>query len=112
MFGATLADKQAIQWMIADAATEIHAARLMVYHAATLKDKGKPFSKEASMAKLFSSEMSERVCRNAVQILGGYGYSREYPVERFYRDTRLMTIGEGASEVQRLIISRMVLDGK
>ncbi|MBT3239321.1 MAG: acyl-CoA dehydrogenase [Chloroflexi bacterium] len=112
MFGKTLADKQAIQWMIADAATEIKAARLMVYHAANLKDKGKPFTKEAAMAKLFASEMSERVCRNAIQILGGYGYSREYPVERFYRDTRLMTIGEGTSEIQRLVISRLEMAGK
>lgn len=112
MFGKTLADKQAIQWMIADAATEMHAARLLVYQAATLKDNGLPFSKEAAMAKLFASEMSERVCRNAIQILGGYGYSREYPVERFYRDTRLMTIGEGASEVLRMVISRLELAGK
>ncbi len=112
MFGKTLADKQAIQWMIADAATEIKAARLMVYHAANLKEEGKAFTQEAAMAKLFASEMSERVCRNAIQILGGYGYSREYPVERFYRDTRLMTIGEGTSEIQRLVISRLEMDKK
>jgi len=110
-FGKILADFQAIQWMLADAATEIHAARWMLYNAAWLKWQGKPFTKEAAMAKLFASEMGERVCRNAVQILGGYGYSREYPVERMYRDARLMTIGEGTSEIQRLVISRLLLKG-
>ncbi len=95
--------------MLADAATEIHAARLMIYNAAWLKENGKPYSKEASMAKLFASEMAERVCRNAIQIHGGYGYSSEYPVERMYRDARLMTIGEGTSEIQRLVISRSLL---
>ena len=95
--------------MLADAATEIHAARLMIYNAAWLKENGKPFSKEASMAKLFATEMAERVCRNAIQIHGGYGYSSEYPVERMYRDARLMTIGEGTSEIQRLVISRSLL---
>lgn len=108
-FGKPIAEQEAIQWMLADAATEIHAARLMVYYAAWLKGKGKPFSKEAAMAKMFASEMAERVCRNAIQIHGGYGYSREYPVERIYRDARLMTIGEGTSEIQRLVISRQVL---
>ncbi len=108
-FGVPIASHQAIQFMLADAATEIHAARMMVYQAAWLKEEGRPFSKEAAMAKLFASEMSERVCRNAIQIHGGYGYSREYPVERIYRDTRLMTLGEGTSEIQRLVISRLVL---
>jgi alkylation response protein AidB-like acyl-CoA dehydrogenase len=111
-FGAPLADKQAIQWMLADAATEIHAARLMVYHAAWLKELKRSFTKEASMAKLFATEMAERVCRNAIQIHGGYGYSREYPVERIYRDARLMTIGEGTSEIQRLLIARLLLQEK
>ncbi|MCI0854189.1 MAG: acyl-CoA dehydrogenase, partial [Chloroflexi bacterium] len=101
--------KQAIQWMIADAATEIEAARLLVYRAAWLKQAELPFTKEASIAKLFATEMAERVCRNAIQILGGYGYSAEYPVERIYRDARLMTIGEGTSEIQRLVIARRVL---
>lgn len=108
-FGEPLSQKQAIQWMIADAATEIEAARLLVYRAAWLKQAELPFTKEASIAKLFATEMAERVCRNAIQILGGYGYSAEYPVERIYRDARLMTIGEGTSEIQRLVIARRVL---
>jgi alkylation response protein AidB-like acyl-CoA dehydrogenase len=109
-FGKPIADHQAIQWMLADAATEIHAARLMIYHAAWLKDQGKPFTKAGAMGKLFASEMAERVTYKAIQIHGGYGYSREYPVERMYRDARLMTIGEGTSEVQRMVIARKVLD--
>jgi butyryl-CoA dehydrogenase len=109
-FGKPIAEHQAIQWMIADAATEIQAARLMVYWAAWLKGLGRPYSKEAAMAKLFATEVSERVCRNAIQIHGGYGYSSEFPVERIYRDTRLMTIGEGTSEIQRLVIARHVLE--
>ncbi|MFN3308633.1 MAG: acyl-CoA dehydrogenase family protein [Anaerolineales bacterium] len=108
-FGLPIAEQEAIQWMLADAATEIHAARLMVYYAAWLKDQGKRFTKEAAMAKLFASETAERVCRNAIQIHGGYGYSREFPVERLYRDARLMTIGEGTSEIQRLVIARQLL---
>ncbi len=108
-FGVPIADHQAISWMLADAATEIHAARLMIYFAAWLKDQGRPYTREAAMAKLFATEMAERVCRNAMQIHGGYGYSREYPLERMYRDARLMTIGEGTSEIQRLVISRSVL---
>lgn len=108
-FGSPIAQHQAIQWMLADAATEIHIARMAVYYAAWLKSMGRPFSKEAAMAKLFATEMGERVCRNAIQIHGGYGYSREYPVERIYRDVRLMTIGEGTSEIQRLVIARHIL---
>jgi alkylation response protein AidB-like acyl-CoA dehydrogenase len=108
-FGVPIAQHQAIQWMIADAATEIDCARLMVYRAAWLKQNGRPFTKEASQAKLFATEMAERACRNAIQIHGGYGYSSEFPVERLYRDARLMTIGEGASEIQRLVIARNVL---
>ena len=108
-FGKPIAEHQAIQFMLADAATEIEAARLLVYRAAWLKQQGKPYSKEAAMAKLYASEMAERVCRNAIQIHGGYGYSREYPVERIYRDARLMTIGEGTSEIQRMVISRQLL---
>jgi len=108
-FGKPIARRQAIQWMLADAATEIHAARLMVYHAAWLKEQGMPFTQQGAMAKLFASEMGERVARNAIQIHGGYGYSREYPVERMYRDVRLMTVGEGTSEVQRMVIARKVL---
>ncbi|HSM59045.1 MAG TPA: acyl-CoA dehydrogenase family protein [Candidatus Sulfomarinibacteraceae bacterium] len=108
-FGRPIAQFQAIQWMVADAATEIEAARLMVYHAAWRKEQGLPYTKAAAMAKLFATEVSERVCRNAIQVHGGYGYSREFPVERIYRDTRLMTIGEGTSEIQRLVIARHVL---
>jgi len=108
-FGGPIANYQAVQWMLADAATEMEAARLLVYRAASLKDNGRPFTKEAAMAKLFATEMSERVCRNAIQIHGGYGYSREFEVERIYRDTRLMTIGEGTSEIQRLVIARHIL---
>ena len=108
-FGKPIARHQAIQWMIADAATELQAARLMVYWSAWLKEQGKPFGQAASMAKLFATEVSERVCRNAIQIHGGYGYSSEFEVERMYRDTRLMTIGEGTSEIQRLVIARQVL---
>lgn len=109
-FGQPIAQYQAVQWMIADAATEIQAARLMVYYAAWLKGEGKRFTQEAAMSKLLATEVSERVCRNAIQIHGGYGYSREFPVERIYRDTRLMTIGEGTSEIQRLVIARHVLN--
>jgi alkylation response protein AidB-like acyl-CoA dehydrogenase len=108
-FGKPIAERQAIQWMLADAATHIHAARLMVYQAAWLKGLGRAYTQEASMAKLFATEMAERVCRDAIQVYGGYGYSREYPVERIYRDARLMTIGEGSSEIQRLIIARKTL---
>jgi len=108
-FGQPLSAYEAIQWMLSNAATEIQAARWMVYHAAWLKEQKRPFSKEAAMAKLFASEMAERVCRDAIQIHGGYGYSREYPVERMYRDARLMTIGEGTSEIQRLVIARHIL---
>jgi alkylation response protein AidB-like acyl-CoA dehydrogenase len=107
-FGQPLANHQAIQFMVADAATEIHAARWMLYWAAWLKDTGKHFATAAGMAKLFATEVSERVCRNAIQIHGGYGYSQEYEVERMYRDTRLMSIGEGTSEIQRLIIARTI----
>lgn len=108
-FGVPLAQHQAIQFMLADAATQIQGARLFIYYAAWLKDQGRPFTTEASMAKLNATEMAEQVCRDAIQILGGYGYSREYPVERIYRDTRLMTIGEGTSEIQRMVIARRIL---
>jgi alkylation response protein AidB-like acyl-CoA dehydrogenase len=109
-FGRPLAKFQAIQWMIADAVTEIDAARWLVYQAAWKKDQGSRFTKEAAMGKLFASEMAERVCRNAIQILGSYGYSHEYPVERNYRDVRMMTIGEGTSEIQRMVIAKRILE--
>ncbi|MEX1248108.1 MAG: acyl-CoA dehydrogenase family protein [Anaerolineales bacterium] len=108
-FGQPIASYQAVQWMLADAETNISAARLMVYRAAFAKQQGKPFTKEAAMAKLFATEAAEKVCRDAIQIHGGYGYSSEYPVERIYRDARLMTIGEGTSEIQRLVIAREML---
>ena len=108
-FGIPLSRHQAIQAMIADAATEIESARLLVYWVAWLKSQGIPFTREAAIAKLFATEMAERVCRNAIQILGAYGYSSDYPVERIYRDARLMTIGEGTSEIQRLVIARRTL---
>jgi alkylation response protein AidB-like acyl-CoA dehydrogenase len=108
-FGQSLSGFEAIQWMLADAATEIAAARLLTYQAAWLKEQAGDYTKQAAMAKLFATEMAERVCRNAIQIHGGYGYSSEYPVERLYRDARLMTIGEGTSEIQRLVIARKLL---
>lgn len=105
-FGKPIGKFQAIQWMIADMATQIDAARLLVYRAADLEEKGKPFTIEASMAKLFASEIAMKATRNAIQIFGGYGYTREYPLERFFRDAKLCEIGEGTSEVQRMIIAR------
>ncbi len=108
-FEQPIAKFQAIQWMIADMATEIDAARLMVYRSAAMKDAGLRFTKEAAMAKLYASEVAERAAFKALQIHGGYGYSREYPVERIYRDQRLCAIGEGTSEIQRLVIARQVL---
>ena len=108
-FGQAIAQHQAVQNMLADMATEIDAARLLVYQAAWLKQSGKPFTQHAAMAKLFASQTSEHVCYNAIQILGGNGYSASYPVERMYRDQRLMAIGEGTSEIQRLVIARNIL---
>jgi butyryl-CoA dehydrogenase len=109
-FGQPIAEFQAIQWMIADMATELEAARLLVLRAAWLKDQGRRFTKEAAMAKLFASEAAVRACYKAIQIHGGYGYTKDYPVERFYRDARLTTIGEGTSEIQRLVIARSILE--
>jgi alkylation response protein AidB-like acyl-CoA dehydrogenase len=108
-FGKPIAQLQAIQHKLADMATQIEAARLLVYQTAWLKDQGKPFTQMGAMAKLFASETSERVCYEAIQIHGGYGYSANYPVERMYRDQRLMAIGEGTSEIQRLVIARNIL---
>jgi len=108
-FGQPIASFQAIQWMLADMATELDAARLLVHRAAWLKQEGHPFTREAAMAKLFTTETSERVCRKAIQIHGGYGYVREYEVERMYRDQRLCAIGEGTNEIQRLVIAREIL---
>ncbi len=108
-FGHAIADFQAVQFKIADMATEVDAARLLVWRAATLRDTGKEHTTESSMAKLFASEMSVKVALEAIQIHGGYGFTKDYPVERYLRDSKLGTIGEGTSEVQRLVIAREVL---
>jgi alkylation response protein AidB-like acyl-CoA dehydrogenase len=108
-FGKPIGDFQAIQWKLADMKREIDAAHLLSMRAATLKEKGTPFSREASMSKLFSSEMANRVVNHAVQIHGGYGYIREFAAERHLRDARVTTIYEGTSEVQRIVIARNVL---
>jgi alkylation response protein AidB-like acyl-CoA dehydrogenase len=108
-FGKHLFEHQAIQFKLADMATQIEAARLLVYKAATLKDQGLPYAKAASMAKLFASEMACRVADEAVQIHGGYGFIKDYPVEKFYRDVKLCTIGEGTSEIQRMVIARYLM---
>lgn len=107
-FGKPIGDFQAIEHKIVNMATEIDAARLLVHRAATCKDLGKSYTKEASMAKLFASEMAERAALDGVQIHGGYGYTKEYHVERFLRDVKLLTIGEGTSEIQRLILAREI----
>jgi len=108
-FGHPIADSQAIQWMLADMATELDAARLLVYRAARLKDNGTTFSREASMAKLFASEAATRAALKAVQVHGGYGYTRSFPVERYLREAKLCEIGEGTSEMQRMVIARQIL---
>ena len=105
-FGRPIAKFQAIQWMLADMATQIEAARLMTYWAASMEDEGKPYIKEAAMAKLFASEVSRMVTNNALQIHGGYGYTKDYPVERYLRDARLTEIYEGTSEIMRLTIAK------
>ncbi len=105
-FGRPIAKFQAIQWMLADMATQIEAARLMTYWAASIEDEGKPYIKEAAMAKLFASEVSRMVTNNALQIHGGYGYTKDYPVERYLRDARLTEIYEGTSEIMRLTIAK------
>ena len=109
-FGRPISEFQGIQWKLADMATEIEAARLLTHQAARLKDQGHPVTREASMAKLFASETAVRVTGEALQIHGGYGFLKDYPVEKFYRDARLCTIGEGTSEIQRLVIARSLLD--
>ena len=108
-FGQTISNFQAIQFKLADMATKISYSRLLAYRAAALKDAGKPYHREASMSKLTCSEMVNYVCNEAVQIHGGYGYIKEYPVERYFRDARVTEIYEGTSEVQRMVISRDLL---
>jgi len=107
-FGVEIVQHQAVAFRLADMATQIEAARQLVFHAASLKDAGQPCLKEASMAKLFASTMAERVCSDAIQIHGGYGYVSDFPVERIYRDVRVSQIYEGASDIQRLVIAREV----
>jgi alkylation response protein AidB-like acyl-CoA dehydrogenase len=109
-FGKAIAEHQAIQWKLADMATEIDAARLLVYRAAWLKDQGRPHTEEGAKAKLFASETARRQTAEAIQILGGYGYTKEFPVERYYRDAKITEIYEGTSEIQRLVIARSVLE--
>ena len=108
-FGQAVADFQGVQWMLADMATAVDASRLLVYRAADLKDRGLPFTKEASMAKLFASETAMRVATMALQLHGGYGYFKESPIERFFRDAKITEIYEGTSQIQRLVIARHVL---
>jgi alkylation response protein AidB-like acyl-CoA dehydrogenase len=105
-FGKPIIEHQAIAFGLADMATSLQAAELMVLNAARLRDAGQPCLKEASMAKLFASEMAEQVCSRAIQIHGGYGYLNDFPVERIYRDVRVCTIYEGTSDIQRLVIGR------
>ncbi|HEX3186251.1 MAG TPA: acyl-CoA dehydrogenase [Pyrinomonadaceae bacterium] len=108
-FGKPISEFQAIQFKLANMATQIDAARLLMYRAAWMKDAGKKTTKESSMAKLFASEISVNVCEEAIQVHGGYGYTKDYPPEKYWRDSKLCTIGEGTSEIQRLIIAREVL---
>ncbi|HEX4351561.1 MAG TPA: acyl-CoA dehydrogenase family protein [Polyangiales bacterium] len=108
-FGHPIADFQAIQWMLADGRTELDAARLLLWRAASLADRGKPFSIEASKAKLYASEAASRICDSVFQIHGGYGFMNSFPIERYVRDVRLCRIGEGTSEVQRRVIARSLL---
>ncbi|RZL32140.1 MAG: acyl-CoA dehydrogenase [Rubrivivax sp.] len=110
-FGQPIFEHQAVQFKLADMATQIEAARQLIWHAASLKDAGRPCLKEAAMAKLFASEMAERVCSDAIQIHGGYGYLSDFPVERIYRDVRVCQIYEGTSEVQKILIGRALAAG-
>ena len=108
-FGKPISEFQAIQFKLADMATQIEAARLLMYRAASLKDQGKRVTKESAMAKLYASEISVKVCEEAIQIHGGYGYTKDYPPEKYWRDSKLCTIGEGTSEIQRMVIARQIL---
>jgi alkylation response protein AidB-like acyl-CoA dehydrogenase len=108
-FGKAIAEFQGIQWKLADMATELDAARLLTYRAAVLKDAGRKITRESAMAKLFASEVAVHICNEAVQLFGGYGFIKDYPVEKFYRDVKLCTIGEGTSEIQRMVIAREIL---
>ena len=108
-FGRKISKFQGMRWAIADMATEIEAARMLMFSAASLKDRGENYTRQASIAKLFASEMVNRITGKALQIHGGYGFTKDYPVERFYRDARVFTIYEGTSEIQRVVISNQIL---
>jgi hypothetical protein len=108
-FGKAIAEFQGIQWKLADMATELEAARLLTLRAAVLKDAGHRVTQESAMAKLYASEVAVKICNEAVQLHGGYGFIKDYPVEKFYRDVKLCTIGEGTSEIQRMVIAREIL---
>jgi alkylation response protein AidB-like acyl-CoA dehydrogenase len=108
-FGKAIAEFQGIQWKLADMSTELDAARLLTQRAAVLKDAGRKVTRESAMAKLFASEVAVRICDEAVQLFGGYGFIKDYPVEKYYRDVKLCTIGEGTSEIQRMVIAREIL---
>jgi len=109
-FGKSIAGFQSIQFMLADMATGIDISKEIIYKASWLKDNGKPYAKASAMAKLYSSEHAMKTTTNAIQILGGYGYVKDYPVERFYREAKACEIGEGTSEILRLVISRYILN--
>jgi alkylation response protein AidB-like acyl-CoA dehydrogenase len=109
-FGVPIGQHQQVQWMLADMATGVDAARLLAWRAAVLKDRGKSYGPAASMAKLFASETAMRVATDAVQVHGGYGYVKEYPVERFFRDAKVTQIYEGTSQIQRLVVARSLLE--
>jgi alkylation response protein AidB-like acyl-CoA dehydrogenase len=111
-FGQPICENQGLRWMIADMATDVEAARLLVLNAAARKDRNEKCSKQASMAKLYASEMANRVTGQAIQIHGGYGYTKEFSVERFYRDARVLTIYEGTSQIQKIVIANEVLGDK
>ncbi|HEX7706261.1 MAG TPA: acyl-CoA dehydrogenase family protein, partial [Thermoanaerobaculia bacterium] len=111
-FGKPIAEFQAIQFMLADMATEIEAARLLTHRAATIKDAGERVTQFSAMAKLYASEVAVRATEKGVQIFGGYGFIKEFPAEKFYRDVKLCTIGEGTSEIQRVVIARNLLAAK
>jgi alkylation response protein AidB-like acyl-CoA dehydrogenase len=109
-FGRPIAEYQGVSFKLAEAATELEAARLLYLKAAELKDGGRPYTLEAAQAKLFASEVAVKACDEAIQILGGYGYIKDYPVERYWRDARLTRIGEGTSEILKLVIARRLLE--
>ena len=111
VFGRTISKFQGIQWMIADIGTQLEAARMLTYYAADLKDQGVPFTKQASMAKLFTAEASHKIVTTALQIHGGYGYMKEYPIERLYRDQRILELFEGTSQIQKIVIAGQILRG-